>query len=349
MNKTQVYVGLDYHSKSIQVCVMDAQQRLLLNRKCPNSVSAVARLVDPFGPPAAAAVEACCGAADFAEALITQEGWSVTLAHPGYVARMKTNPDKTDYSDARMLADLCRVGMIPRVWLAPRLIRELRLLVRYRFDQVRRRTSVKFRIGAILREQRISTPPMKRWSKGWIAWLRQESVISPQGRWIIEQHLREIEGADRQIRDIEAQLAAATADDPIVAHLLTIDGIGVVTAWTMRALIGRFDRFANGKQLARFCALTPRNASSGQRQADAGLIKAGDPSLKCVLIQAAHRLRRHHPRWRTLYDRLRARGKRTTVATAAVANRWVRTLHHEMTRRTPCREEESMRREVKTA
>ncbi len=40
----------------------------------------------------------------------------------------------------------------------------------------------------------------------------------------------------------------------------------------LRAEIGRFDRFGSGKQLARFCGLSPRNASSGTRQADAGLV-----------------------------------------------------------------------------
>ena len=51
--------------------------------------------------------------------------------------------------------------------------------------------------------------------------------------------------------------------------LLTMSGIGLVTAVTLRAEIGRFDRFRTGKQLARFCGLSPRNASSGQRQASA--------------------------------------------------------------------------------
>ena len=65
-----------------------------------------------------AAIEACCGAANLADELIHRCQWSVDLAHAGYVARMKQSPDKTDYSDARLLADLERVGYLPRVWLA---------------------------------------------------------------------------------------------------------------------------------------------------------------------------------------------------------------------------------------
>ena len=95
-------------------------------------------------------------AADFAEELV-QDGWHVDLAHPGYVSRMKRNPDKTDFSDARMLADLTRVGYLPRVWLAPHAVRELRRLVRYRQQLVDEQRKLKQRIGAMLRDQRHRT------------------------------------------------------------------------------------------------------------------------------------------------------------------------------------------------
>jgi transposase len=330
MESVPVYVGLDYHSGSVQVCVVDQAGRMLVNRRCGNSVAEVAEAVGPGRAPARVAVEACCGAADFAEDLAGEAGWRVALAHPGYVARMKHNPDKTDYSDARMLAELCRAGMLPEVWLAPAPVRELRALVRYRAEQVHRRTDVKMRILATLREQRITEPPARRWTRAWVAWLRGTSAVSPAGRWAIDRRLEELESVGAHVRAAEARLEEATADDPLVARLRSMRGIGPVTAWTMRAMIGRFDRFANGKQLARYCALTPRNASSGRRQGDSGLIRAGDPALKGTLIQAAHTLRRFDPKWRAFYERLRDSGKPACVAVAAVANRWVRSLHHQL-------------------
>ncbi len=47
-------------------------------------------------------------------------------------------------------------------------------------------------------------------------------------------------------------------------------------ATVMRAVIGRFDRFRTGKQLSRYCGVTPYDSSSGKRQADVGLIEAGN-------------------------------------------------------------------------
>ena len=82
--------------------------------------------------------------------------------------------------------------------------------------------------------------------------------------------------------------------------------------------------------MAWFCGLSPRNASSGQRQADAGLIQAGNRQLRTVLIEAAHRLMRYDERWLKLNHKLRLRGKPGSVVAAAVANRWVRGLFHHM-------------------
>jgi len=104
----------------------------------------------------------------------------------------------------------------------------------------------------------------------------------------------------------------------------------MITAITMRALIGRFDRFRTGKQLAHFCAVCPRNNSSAGKTTTSGLIKAGDKLLRIVLIEAAHRLMRYDPYWRDMAARLRANGKKTCVIVAAVANRWVRKLFHQM-------------------
>ena len=113
-------------------------------------------------------------------------------------------------------------------------------------------------------------------------------------------------------------------------YAVAATGIGPVTAWTMRAEIGWFDRFCSGKQLSRFCGVSPRNASSGQRVADAGLIRAASPTLRATIIEAAHRLIRTEARWAQLSAHLRKQGKPACVAVAAVANRWVRQLYHQL-------------------
>lgn len=126
MSNVPVFVGLDYHQDSIQVCVLNQQGDVLLNRSVGNDCDQLARLVNPLGRVQRVGIEACCGAADLGEQLVERLGWNVSLGHPAYIARMKSSPDKSDYSDGQLIADLTRVGYLPRVWLAPAYIRELR-------------------------------------------------------------------------------------------------------------------------------------------------------------------------------------------------------------------------------
>jgi transposase len=331
MGSLPVFVGLDYHDSSVRVCVLDTDGSELANADRANDWEAVATFAERFGRPVRAAVESCCGAADLAEELVSRAGWSVHLAHPGYVRRMKQNPDKTDRQDAQVVADLERVGYLPRVWLAPQPIRELRQVVRYRSQLTQQRRATKLRLRALLREQRCHAPAgVNAWTKVWQQWVRCQAELSEQGRWLAERHLQELARLTAAIREVEQRLAQLTANDVEVQRLQQQPGIGPVTAWTIRAEVGHFDRFRTGKQLARFCGLSPRNASSGQRQADAGLIRAANPALRVVLIEAAHRLARCDPFWQKFAQRLRAGGKPGSVVAAAVANRWVRRLYHEM-------------------
>ena len=330
MDIVPVFVGLDYHDEGIEVNVMNARGEILASRHCPNHWRAVVAVVPANCRVAGAAIEACCGAADFAEELIQHAGWSVDLAHPGFVARMKQNPDKHDFGDAKMLADLERVGYLPRVWLAPYEVRQLRRLVRYRQQLANERRNLKLRIQAHLREDRIERPKARPWTKAWLQWLTRAAPLGEQTRWVIERQLRRLELTNREIAMTERRLAKTVVKDVVTQRLLEQKGVGLVTAVTLRAEIGRFDRFRTGKQLARFCGVTPRNASSGKRQADAGLIKAGNPQLRVVLIETAHRLMRFDPRWMPLGASLRHRTRSGSLAAAAVANRWVRWLFHQM-------------------
>ena len=120
------------------------------------------------------------------------------------------------------------------------------------------------------------------------------------------------------------------ADDLVVKQLLRQPGIGVITAITMWALIGDFSRFRTGKQLAHFCAVCPRNNSTGGKTTTGGLIKAGDEQLRQILVEAAHRLIRYNEEWKAMATRLRANGKKQCVIVAAVANRWIRWLFRQM-------------------
>lgn len=325
-----IFVGLDYHRSAVQVCVLDDQGRMLANRRCPNDVAAVAEAITRHGRPERLALESCTGAADFAQRLVDEFRWDVRLAHPGYVNRMKNSLDKTDAGDARLLADLVRVRYLPEVWLAPTSIRDLRSVVHLRQRVARDRRVAKQQVAALLRDRRIEEPEGRRWTRRWRTWLMSTDAATASVRFVIDDLLDHLQIVEARLARIERRLDEMTKDDRVVQALVALPGIGRVTAWMLRATVGRFDRFRNAKQFARFIGVTPRNASSGERMADAGIVKAGNRELKGVVVQAAQRIKRHHERWAGMFQRLVSQGKPKNVATVAVANRWMRSVYVQM-------------------
>jgi transposase len=154
--------------------------------------------------------------------------------------------------------------------------------------------------------------------------------LGEHSRWVLDRQLERLTWINGEIKQVELRLLKAMQGDRLVEYLLTIKGVGPVTAWTLRTEVGRFDRFRSGRQLARFCGLSPCNRSSGLKMADAGLIRAANPELRRVLIETGWSLIRHQPRWSILAASLRARGKSGSVTCAAVANRFVRWLWHQV-------------------
>ena len=110
MNVSQMSVGIDYHQSSVRVTVLGPGGERQGSRDLGNSVESVIDFVSTFGTVKGVALEACTGSAHFADELRSKSGWNVELCHPGYVQRMRHNPDKTDASDSYLLADLHRVG-----------------------------------------------------------------------------------------------------------------------------------------------------------------------------------------------------------------------------------------------
>jgi transposase len=244
---------------------------------------------------------------------------------------MKNNPDKSDSSDAQLIGDLNRVRYLPEVWLAPDWLRDLRVLVRYRHQYVERSRAVKLRIKSLLRHNRIVLPKeYGLWSKKGLSWLTQLSDLPEHSQWILSRHLNEYGIVEQELKHCELRFKSVSAGDRTIQALLKHKGIGLVTAVVMRAEIGVFSRFKCGKQLSKFCGVTPKNSSSGERQADAGLIRAGNPLLKTVIIEAAQRIIRYDKDWNEFAKRHLKNGKPKSQVIAAVANRWMRKLHHIM-------------------
>lgn len=332
---SEINLGIDFHQRVARVCGMGGEGVVLFQENCDSDAAYIDKYVRwQLGAGKfrlRAAIEACGGSAKLAEELRSR-GWEVRLAHPATVARLSKHRDKTDKQDAHVLADLLRVGYLPEVYLAPERQRQLRSLVRYRQQLAKQRGQIKLRVRGLMREAHLKIREASPWTQGWVQELRERiGELGEERAWICQQLLEELTHVKNRLEAAEQRLRIAVALAPGSDRLLAQPGIGLITAAMLLAEIGDFSRFRNGKQLSRYCGLAPVNHSSGERDRQLGIGKACNGDLRRVLIEASHRLSRYVPRWRDMKMHLLREGKKRAVATVAVANRWLRWLHYEMT------------------
>jgi transposase len=97
-------------------------------------------------------------------------------------------------------------------------------------------------------------------------------------------HLKEL---DRQVRELEEQIQSWHQQSDASRRLAQVPGIGPITASALVASIGDAKSFENGRQLAAWLGLVPRQHSSGGKQVLLGISKRGDPYLRTLLIHGA--------------------------------------------------------------
>jgi transposase len=153
------------------------------------------------------------------------------------------------------------------------------------------------------------------------------------------EHFREL---SEQVRDLENQIKAWHRESEASRRLEAIPGIGALTASALVASVGDAKTFKNGRQLAAWLGLVPRQASSGGKEQLLGISKRGDTYLRTLLIHGARAVMFH--RIRSASDaegwlmKLLARRNRN-VAAVALANKNARIvwalLAHEREYRAP--------------
>jgi transposase len=191
---------------------------------------------------------------------------------------------KTDRRDVAALAEANRRGWYRRAYRRSAPQRLLQQRLRVRRQLVAARTGVISVARAVLRQQ------------GWrLGSGKSETVgprlaalaVPPQVRAILAPLERMLTQLTTEIAAVEADCAAATAADPVVARLQTVPGVGPVVAMTFRAFVDDVSRFRQAGQVSAAIGLVPREDSSAERRHRGHITKAGPSELRSLLVQAA--------------------------------------------------------------
>src|SRR5688572_19922388 len=237
--------------------------------------------------PCVVVMEACSSAHFWARFLIGR-GFDVVLLPPHYVKPYRRR-NKTDRADCEAILEAYRCAGIRPVAVKSEDQQTLIALHRLRSQWQDTRTARINLMRSMLREFGVVAPAgSKRFLSDLHRLLaeRQERLPARVRRAIGELWV-EVRELEQRMDTLESELEAFAHDEPVLQALLAIPGIGPLTATALFATVANIHAFENGRQLACWLGLTPREHSSGSRRHLGRMSKQGDAYVRMLLIHGA--------------------------------------------------------------
>ncbi len=239
-------------------------------------------------PPAIVLMEAC-GSAHHWGRQFQELGHTVVPLPAHHVRKYRQGRSKTDRTDAKSLLEAFRNEEIRPVPVKTVEQQSLLALHRLRSGWLHTRTARINAARGILRELGLTLPLGARQVRPRLLAILADgdSPLAPPLRQTLGELADEMAELERRIASVEIQLRALARAMPTVRRLLTIPGIGLLTATALVASVGNVDRFASGRHFASYLGLTPRESQSGERRHLGRISKAGDSYLRMLLTHGA--------------------------------------------------------------
>lgn len=289
MNKISV-VGLDLAKDVFQVHGIDGDGEVVV---CKALKRAQLRQYFAKLHPCLIGLEACGGAHYWSREL-TRLGHTVRMMAPAFVKPyLKSN--KNDRNDA---AAICEAVQRPSMrFVQPKQPAQQAVLHVHHGRQllVRQRVALSNHLRGVLSEYGIVLPQgVKMIAQQLPALLEDDDNGLPMlARHLLAELKAEHDQLLERISRVEAQLKAWHASNTLSQRLVSIPGIGLLTATALAATVGEGQDFKNGRQLAAYLGLVPRQASSGGKERLLGISKRGDGYLRGLLIHGARAVIHH--------------------------------------------------------
>jgi transposase len=312
-------IGLDVHRDFCEVAIWEAGEV----RRAPRVVARPEQLRE-FARQLCAtdrvALEATGNALAIAR-IIQAHVAKVEIVNTRRLKAITDAKHKTDRHDAKALAQLLAAGMLEGSWQPDEHTRALRRRVARRAKLVTHRTRSKNEILAVLHRNLKNRPPMTDpFGVAGRKWLANHELPEDE-RDTINAALRQIDFLTQEIRSIESELARCATDSGAAKQLMSVPGVGLITAMAFLAQVGDIMRFGNPNRLVSYLGLDPRVRQSGASPARTGRIsKEGSALVRHVLVEAAHTAIRSPGPLRAFFERVRAR-RGHSVAIVAVARK----------------------------
>ena len=323
----RLYAGIDLHSNNSVIVVLRDDGREVYRKRLANDLGMIADALRSCGNITSVAVESTFNWYWLVDGL-QDAGFDVQLVNTAAVKQYDGLKHGGDFSDARHLAELMRLNILPTGYIYPREGRAVRDLLRKRAQLVRQRTTQILSMQNLMARNlgtQVSGNDLKRWENENITAL----PLLEEHKIALESNLAVMGCLDEQIKRIECTVLAQMRPQPAFKTLHTVSGIGNILALTIALETGDIDRFEGPGNFASYArTVDSRRESNGKKKGE-GNAKCGNKFLAWAFVEAAHFAVRHDEHIRRWYQK-KVSKTLPVVAIKAVAHKLARACYHLM-------------------
>jgi len=328
-----LYCGIDLHSSNSCVAVLDEEHAPRLERRLGNDLGKILECLEPFRAElVGVAVESTFNWYWLVDGLM-ESGYKVHLVNTSAVKQYEGLKYTDDRHDARWLARLLALGILPTGYIYPKEERPIRDLLRRRAFLVRKRTSMYLSTKGLYERQtgcRISSNEIKRWDTAAV----RAQLSDCREALAITSMLCVANTLTVQINEIEKMVLTEAKLRKEFELLRTVQGIGKAIALTIMYETGDIGRFKKVGNYASYCRCVSTDRISNRKRKGKGNKRNGNPYLSWAFAEAAHFAVRFEPLAKRFFDRKTADTNKM-VATRALANKLARACYYVMRDQVP--------------
>lgn len=329
----KLYGAIDLHSDNNVTVLIDEKDKVVYQKRLPNDLPLILGQLSPYAPSIEGiVVESTYNWYWLVDGLMEKEH-RVHLANTAAIQQYEGLKYTDDDSDARWLAHMLRLGVLPEGYIYPKEERAVRDLLRKRSQLVRQKTA------NLLSIQNLYSRTMgSRLSANRIKQLSPEEVehIFAAGdvALAVKANLSVLRCLETEISTLERVVKERVNLKPAFRYLLSVNGIGQTLALTIMLETGEIGRFPTVGDFASYCRCVKSDKMSNGKRKGSGNTKNGNKYLAWAFVEAANFAIRYEPLISRFYQRKKAKSC-GVVAIKAVAHKLARACYYVMRDEVP--------------
>jgi transposase len=291
-----VYVGLDVSLKAVAVCVVDGAGAILRESTVSADAPSICFFLEPWRDRIVRVGLEAGPMSEWITATLVRLGLpAISLEARHVKAALSAMPVKTDRNDARGIAQVVRTGWYKPVHVKSLASQQARTLAAARKHLVRSIAAGEQVIRGLLRPFGVRVGVVSK--AGFAARVREVIGGDPALTEVMGPLLAARDALIREYGRLHRLLLKMVRNDPICRLLMTMPGIGPVTALTFTSTLDDPERFSRSRSVGAYLGLTPRRYQSGELDRAGGITKVGDGETRTALFEAANVVLRPSTRW----------------------------------------------------